>query len=350
MEDRQPSEEGAPHPQTWTRKMPGRTAGSVVHVRERARITEPLSLSEEAAEQASGYFFLSFGKANSGKSTLHYHILRYIEQEGDFEGEEVVGDHISPGQAAAQASLMSNWRNLWIEGEFPLPTDAADEVRAIRYALRPKIGNGPRVEVTFLEVAGELISGVMPDDARTPVEIPAALDRLMLNEAVKLIIAFIVSPRALAQEQDEKRPDALYVAFLNLIRKCYPKRSNTPLMVILSDPQEAYELTRKHVQDTGERSFSDKMVESYLGAYMRSFIQHYVSWKALPEQKVIARFRVGKIVESKTSDGGVRRLIGQPAYFDDAARITKFMYETFTGVRIRHGIFRRILIALGVAS
>jgi hypothetical protein len=312
------------------------------------RITDPLSLTAEAAEEARGAFFLSFGKAGSGKTTLHFHMLRYIEQAGDFEGEEVVGEHLPEGQRVAQAAIMNQWRNMWLDGNFPAGTNAEDEVRAIRYSLRPRIGSGPKTEVTFLEVAGELLARVIADDPRDRVDLPEALDRLFRNKEVKLIVAFIVSPRGLQEEADARRPDALYVAFLNFIRERYPDRIRTPLLVVVADPHRAFE-TIKEIVPTGDTELTTTLTEQYLTTFLPSFMQQYVTWKAPAHQKLIARFRVGKVMK-RSVDGDPRLYIGHPPYYDDAARITKFMYETFNGITIRHNFLRRVLIAIGLSS
>lgn len=349
MEDRSSAEPIRPKVVPSVLKAPhSPVSQSPVDAFKASRITDPLSLTAEAAEEARGAFFLSFGKAGSGKTTLHFQMLRYIEQVGDFEGEEVVGEHLPAGQRVAQAAIMNQWRNMWGDGAFPAGTNAEDEVRAIRYALRPRIGSGPRTEVTFLEVAGELLARVIADDPRDRVDLPEALDRLFRNNNVKLIIAFIVSPRGLQEETDARRPDALYVAFLNFIRERYPERTRTPLLVVVADPNRAFE-TIKEIVPTTDTELTPELTGTYLTTFLPSFMQQYVSWKAPPDQKLIARFRVGKVIQ-RTVDGVPRPYIGQPPYYDDAARITKFMYETFTGITIRHGLLRRIIIALGLSA
>jgi hypothetical protein len=348
MEDRKTTDPSRPAVLSEVLKSPRPVNQSPVDAIKSTRITDPLSLTAEAAEEASGAFFLSFGKAGSGKTTLHFHMLRYIEQVGDFEGEDVVGEHLPEGQRVAQATIMSHWRNIWVDGSFPASTNAEDEVRAIRYSLRPKIGNGPRTEVTFLEVAGELLARVIADDPRDRVDLPDALDRLFRNKNIKLIIAFIVSPRGLKEETDARRPDALYVAFLNLIRERYPDRLRTPLMIILTDPGQALE-TIKEIVPTNETDLTVSLTEQYLKIFLPSFTQQYAAWKAPEHLKLIARFRVGKVLQ-KSVEGVPRPYIVHPPFYDDAARITKFMYETFTGITIRHGIFRRIMIALGLSA
>lgn len=325
-------------------------ARSVFDAYQSSRAEDPMDFTPEMADEAEGFFFLSFGKRQSGKSTLHYHLLRYIEQHDDFVAMPVVEEEakLPPGVLKAQRQIINKWRGLWSEGRFPAGTELNDNVRAIRYAFRPKEGRYRPIEVTFLEVAGELLETVVSNDGVSREEIPEALDRLFRNSRAGVITAFIVNPTALATETEGVKPDVLYAGFLDYIREHYPRRAAMPLMLVLADPDEALRMVRKILPDGGETELTDPLLEGFLRAMLPTFAPKFGSWQAPREQRAIVRFNVGA-VQKREIDGYATPIILQPPNFRDTAKIAKFVYETFSGTRIRHSWWRRLLMALGLA-
>lgn len=324
---------------------------NVLHNIQRRHDTDEFAFTEEMAREATGYFFLSFGKVGAGKTTLHFHLLRYLEQHPDFDGEEYVDASLPDGQRAAQSQLINNWRNRWSEGTFPSATRRLDEVRALRYSLRPRIGAGHRINVTFLEVAGELLSEVITEEYDQRQQLPAALKALFDNPDVKLIIAFIVSPTALAQESDGKPPDTLYTAFLNYLRGNHvsePDRRRTPILVVINNPDAGFQTVEDAMIDRqGANEWTPKIIERFMELFLPSFTQAYRRWPA--QSKLITLFRLGKI-KTHVEDGQEISVIANPPDYRHAARIVKFAYETFTGIKVRPPLWRRILRSLKVSS
>ncbi|WP_372922582.1 hypothetical protein [Roseovarius sp.] len=326
--------------------------GNVIRNIERRSADEEFAFTQEMAEEAEGNFFLSFGKVGAGKTTLHFHLLRYFEQRPDFEGEELVDPGLSDGQRAAQSQLITNWRNRWSDGTFPSATLRTDEVRALRYSVRPTIGNGPRTNITFLEVAGELLSDLVTDDLDQRQELPGALRALLDNKDVNLIIAFVVAPTALEAEEDGKYPDTLYTAFLNYIRGHHsagPDRTRTPLMIVINNPDEGFRvIPRLNIDQQGATTWTPEIVEKFLEYVLPSFIQAYRRWPA--KAKKITLFKVGSVKTVPGPDGREIPIIGNPPYYRHAAIVSKFIYETFTGIRIRHPLWKRLLMAMKISS
>lgn len=320
------------------------------------RRTQPeisFSFTREMAENAEQeYFFLSFGKIGAGKTTLHYHLLRYFEQRPDFDGQEVVDDTLPDGQRAAQAQLINNWRSRWAEGVFPESTPKADEVRAIRYSIRPTIGNGKRINITFLEVAGELLTEIVNNDPHQRHQFPPALEALFANNGVKLIIAFVISPTALENETDDKNIEMLFPAFLNYLRGKFPERARTPLMVVLNNPHDALRIARDPafgVDMKGETEWTPDLLQRFLDEIMPAFMQNFRRWSADRKNKMVTLFSVGR-VRSENIEGEETFVIETPANFRHAAAVAKFIYETFTGTRIRHSLLTRLLMWMKVKS
>lgn len=326
--------------------------GNVIRNIEQRSGDEEFAFTQEMAEQAEGNFFLSFGKVGAGKTTLHFHLLRYLEQRPDFEGEEVIDPTLSDGQRAAQSQLITNWRNRWSDGSFPDATLRTDEVRAIRYSIRPTIGRGPRTKITFLEVAGELLSDLVTDDPDQRQDLPGALCALLDNKNVNLIIAFVVAPTALETEEDGKYPDTLYTAFLNYIRghhSAAPDRTRTPLMIVINNPDEGFRVVpRLNIDQQGATTWTPEIVEKFLEYVLPSFIQVYRRWPA--KAKKITLFKVGNLKTVPDNNGREITIIGNPPFYRHAAIVSKFMYETFTGIRIRHPLWKRLLMAMKLSS
>ncbi|MGB0505233.1 MAG: hypothetical protein ACPGGK_03470 [Pikeienuella sp.] len=312
---------------------------------------EQLEFTSDMAEDAEGNFFLSFGKTGSGKSTLHFHLLRYVDSQDDFDGTEIVDSKIPVAQRNAQAKIINQWRTLWISGDFPSATAGPDMVRALRYQIRPRIGRHPPLNMTFLEVAGEHFERLLVEDDAGAVEFPSALDRLFRNPNARIVIAFIVSPNGIATDTDGKQPNALYPAFLNFIRTHYPERSRTPLITVVTDPDQALDLLKDNeLVGRSETKLTGPLVELFLGKYMGSFAQHYKSWAADPAHKRIAIFKIGKMGTKVGENGKPTAYVIDPPNYDNIARITKWTYETFTGVRIKASFWRRMLRAIGLSE
>jgi hypothetical protein len=159
----------------------------------------------------------------------------------------------------------------------------------------------------------------------------------------------MVSPRKLQTEVDGIVPDNLYDEFLNYIRGNYPNRTQTPLMLIINEPEQALDICRKLPGYNGQSAMNLELTQEFLTTYFPTFIQNYRQWTA--QAKMITLFSVGKIIRKMDPDTGLEEmLISHPPNFIHSARIMKFIYETFTGVPVRYSWVKRLLRRIGLSS
>lgn len=289
------------------------------------------SFTSEMAANAKGNFIFSFGDAGSGKSSFHFHLIRYIEQGNDFDSIEVVPRrHGVPNFQAA--AIMDDWRQRWSEGRFPESTDV-NTIKCLSYTATPRYGRKTPMEFSVIEVSGEKLRTVIQTDDKAP-HIPEELDALFANPNVNITLVMLLHPK-------RKNNDVLFSSFLRYLRGRHPQRTqDTPLLLVVPDPVSAKATLSTVNPAFSRKDFDAEMTLDFVQTLARSTYQELLTWPTDEKYKSLARFRIGDIKRQQVRTGDEENVIVQVDFFD-VAKIFRFCYEYFAGERIGYTLWQK---------
>jgi len=289
-------------------------------------------LSAEDADRASGPYFLTFGRPDSGKTTFHNFILRYLALEDeDFSIESVPFDSVDN----RSEFLFLQWMKLWEKG-YLSPATVKGEAQAFRFRLTPvERRDLVKLEFGIFEIAGEDYESVVLAEDNPEPSFPRGLQRFINNSRVNFIVVFMCNG------DNPKADDAFFRGFLNLIDEQFTDNQvqrfwrKTPVLLIISKPNAAQNALgdinyRKH-RGTGEEYI---VVKEFLPMTYALLRQKEIDFEA-------SFLKIGDIVleevEHEREDGSTHRTtvkkLHHPSY-DDIYYIFEWCYRKWTNREI----------------
>ena len=320
-----PGPQGAPPPEPEPAAEPSSLGDGPLPERRRSPLlTDDLS-------RRRGNYILTFGYPQSGKTTFHSFLIRYLMEEGPFSTKFM--NRNDDGDVDFDVNRMIDvWRKEWREGRFPKPTPVGEEqIRELSFEVRPLTGVRTPLRFSFLEVSGEMLQTVMPSETQDP-SLSRVLRELLENQNIRFIILLLINP-------DVYDNDELFTNFLNYLDNNlgFNIRERASLGIVISKPEEALEaLKRLRRGYGGVHELRGEICEDFVEHFAPSSYREWYDWPN-PKRKMISRFYLGKI----ESDGSEPRLVSPD--FTSTRNIFAWIYHQATNERLGPGRWRRLL-------
>lgn len=187
----------------------------------------PTPLDSAAGETRAGKYLLTIGRTGSGKTTFHWHLLRWLFTNPDVTANAATVDERWDGSV-----LINSWQRLWENGQFPNST-AQHEPQEIVVEVTPQNRRLPPLQIGFFEIAGEDYRYIMPEPGRAPT-IYKGLLKFLENPRIDFTIVFI------ADGENPEDDDILFRNALNWLDRAVTRSfADAPIMIIVSKPELA---------------------------------------------------------------------------------------------------------------
>jgi len=195
--------------------------------------------------------------------------------------------------------------------------------------VTPLEGVKTALELGMLEVSGEMMQSVIPNDVTDP-SISRVVQSYLSNPNVNLAIIMLINP-----EVDDT--DSLFLNLLTYLDANLPRdiRQGSGLLLLVSKPEIALAKLKK--VDPGHKmkaELTDNSIEDFVEKFCPSTYRFWDQWP--DKKKMIGRVYLGEI---EHLDGGAR--LKRPD-FRSIQNIFGWLYTHFTGRKLGHGIIRRI--------
>lgn len=294
--------------------------GSTIHRLEPER--DP-GLRVEDIKARSGNYIFSFGYPGSGKTTFQWFLMDYLMNVGDFQTKVMVHD-TSDGSEWEGRRIINDWKKLWIERRFPASTKSGEEdIREVRCRVTPRTGQTRPLDFSFLEISGELLRMVMPQEHNRPNLVPT-LAAYLSNTKMKFILVLMLHP-------DVEDNDTLFASFITYLDKNFPNlRERMSLAVVISKPDESLERLRRYGsvnQRVNYDEFDEEAVEDYVNRFCPETYQIWQNWPD-SSKTLLSPLYLGKL---KVIEGEQRIVDPDHKHIES---IFDWIYEQFNGVRL----------------
>lgn len=289
-------------------------------------------LVEEIENKTNGNYIFSFGFPGSGKTTFQWMMMNYLMNEGPFRTEISVPDRADGPDWDGRATINS-WKSQWIEGRFPDPTAAGEgDIREIEVKTKTTSGKKMELDFSFLEVSGELLRQVLPDDGIKPRLAPL-LSAYLGNPNLKFTIILVINP-------DVEKNDHLFASFFTYLKKIFPGLvDRVSLGIIISKPERALEKLNEFGSNDGRMNFPTLNADA-IEAYMNRFCgETFQIWNDWPKANsiLISPLNLG-IIEQQGHD----MFLVEP-HFKHIEQIFLWLFEQFTGNRPGPTFFQKLI-------
>ncbi len=286
--------------------------------------------AKEVLEQTEGNYIFSVGFPGSGKTTFQWMMMRYLMEEGPFKPEIVEPQRSDRSNDWSGRRLIHDWKDQWRSGRLPESTsEDAREIREVRVSVSTTSGKSLKVDFSFLEMSGVLLSRVLP--ARSgPPKLAPLLDAYLKNTDLNLAVVFLLNP-------DEERNDHLFSTFLAYLRNKFPDRlEKMSLAVVLAKPYEALE--RLNREKSGRQY--EELDEDALYACMNRFCgETHQIWDQWPDQR---RIFLGPLYLGDIKDKEGEPSLPEPD-FGDTEEIFFWLFEQFNGKRPGPTLWQKVM-------
>lgn len=296
-------------------------------------ITRKGSLKDDDIEGKKGNYIISFGKAGSGKTVFQSFLIYYLTHSGRFSTNLV----ISPEDTAIGwdgQRLYNEWISTWQNGDFPKGTDAKEEsIKELTVSVKPKIGNCEEVNISFLEIAGELMEKIIPADERNP-ELITTLVRYFQNQNIKFTFLLFVDPKTARVD------DILFDNLFTFIRINFPDLINSmSLGVVISKPEESLGVFKKNFPGYGHYvEIKGDLCEDYIERMTPRLYQTFNSWE--PQNRVqIMTMSLGEVEVNNETNASI--LVRKN--YHDIERIFAWLYNQITGQKLGLNWWQKLL-------
>jgi len=294
----------------------------------------------EDANERNGNYIIAFGLAQSGKSTFHNMLLRYLEQVGPFAAQLQIPKTDDTTDFSAQA-MVNVWRESWLTNTLPPANPVTEEaIREVIYFVKPNSGVRDPVRFGIVEVSGELLRNVVATSEVAP-QIPLAIHNLFRNNKVRPILLFIINP-------ENPRNDLLFENFVTYLDRSFPGRRNTiPLGLIVANPDAALALLKERSPEKYKQysKLEGRLVFEYLRMATPRTYNQFQAWPN-KKAKMISPLYIGDIMESQTigyeGARAPRRYI-KGVNFGDVSKIFSWIYLQCTGKHLGPTWVQRIV-------
>ena len=288
-------------------------------------------LMADPIEQRRGSYLLSFGLPGSGKTTFQSFLAYYVTHIGPFEAEPVVAPETS-AQGWEPLVTFNEWMRMWGQGGFPPANPVTEgDIREMTFRVRPLRGGQGPVELSFLEVSGELMTQVVADRVSDPAMIET-LGRYLANEEIRLLLFLIVDPHRLAEN------DILFQNLMSYLELHYPGvRERMSLAVLVSKPEEALrQLRERDARYQEETVLRAELCEAYVQRFAPRTYRILDGWPRQDRVQLMA-LHLGEVVEDEQ---GARL---READYQDIDAIFAWIYRQLTGGRLGPPWWQRLL-------
>lgn len=265
----------------------------------------------------SGHYIFTVGRPSTGKSTMQSHMLRYL-----FEDEDYVTLLQSPDDSEAEEQkrrdqLLKEWRDCWLNNKLPHRTRSNDHSE-FRFQTTPIQRKDSYLTFGFFEVPGEDFERLRRGMRQQP-HLIEDLTEFLGNPKCKFV--FLLVCIGVNVETD----DEIFFEFLEYLRQNFGERylKESRVAIVISDPNNAAQLLRKHRADRGQTGPLDK------AAFVRTFLPQTLNMlQAWKKEYGLAQFYVGD-VHSDPEDPEMSYL--KNVSFDDARTLFGWIYKNLTG-------------------
>lgn len=271
-------------------------------------------------------YIMSFGFPGSGKTTFQWFLMQFLMNSGSYRSEIHVPRTVN-GSDWEGRRIINDWKEQWIEGRFPEPTQAAEsDIREITVSAAPTTGKDVKLEFSFLEVSGELLALAMPEIGRAPHLTPllrAYFENCAKHPNFKIALMLLLHP-------DVEENDKLFASFMQYLDHEIPGlRSKMSLGIIVSKPEASLARLREYGAADGRmyyERFDADALEDYL---VRFCTETYTVWDSWPDasKTLLSPLYLGEIQERE----GEPRLVKPD--FDHTEEIFLWLFEQFIGER-----------------
>ena len=274
---------------------------------------------------------LCFGLPGSGKTTFQWFLLNYLMHERESDVQLVLGEGDSSGWDMRR--LVNEWKDSWVRGGFP-EANPVDEAKIMEINWQIRLPERPLepLNFRFVEMSGELFEAVMPNAEGSKPKLPKLVTEYFRNPKFKLVVMLMLHPDSELQKNDK-----LFASFLDYIRLNHPDaQERISLGIIVSHPDEALEFLRKDGSLDGRHNYDGwdaDALHDYAARYCGETYQKWERWPGGQKKTILAKFYLGEINDQKV-------LIDRS--FDNMESIFSWLYEQFTGKRLRPTLWKRV--------
>ncbi len=288
-------------------------------------------LGDEAIEEKTGNYLLSFGFPGSGKTTFQSFLAYYVTHIGPFDAHLRVSPQ-EDVQGWEPMALFNEWMRIWARGGFP-PANPVDEddAREMTFRIQPLRGVTTPLQLSLLELSGELMTPVVAERYSDPA-MAEILGRYLANERLRTLLFLIVDPDC------GEENDVLFQNLLTFLDLHYPDfRRRMSLAVLVSKPERALRhLQARDPRYEGCRALRGEACEAYVQRFAPRTYRILDGWPSQERVQMMA-LHIGEIAE----EGGASRL-REPDYAD-IHDIFAWIYEQLTGWRLGPTWWQRAL-------
>ncbi len=278
-----------------------------------------------------GNYIFTFGFPGSGKTTFHSTLMRYLMERGPFRTEISV-DSDSGMTDWDTVRLINDWKTAWREGLLATANPVGeDQIREHSFSVVPLEGIRTTLNFSFLEVSGEMLQTVMPNELVDP-ELSRILRAFLENPKLRLVLLLMINP-------DVPQNDELFVNFLTFIDKTFGPgfRDRVSLGIIVSKPEQALRELKRLRQGY-------KMVDRLAGEYCESFVEEFApttyriwdDWPN-PDRTMITSLYIGEMEQR----GSEWRLVSPN--FESIEKIFGWVYFQFTREKLGPTRWQRLI-------
>lgn len=269
-------------------------------------------IEDSDISKKSGNYVLTFGRTNSGKSTIQQHIISWLYEKSEHGlNLNPVDGHFEP------VVFLQEWIEKLRNGELPDRTPRSKQTE-FNITITPKNNRLPILNFGFFEISGEQMKAVVPKEGKGyKPSLPKPIHKFLSNKRIMFSFLFVSDAR-LYKEQGSSyskslpREDILFCDFLNYIENNFGKKfSKTPILFVISKWDEV------------EHIYNDS--ETYME---KNLNQTFNRLREIKSKRVMVndiKHSIGKIEEL---DG--KAIIKGNNNFDSTKLITEWIYESFT--------------------
>lgn len=268
-------------------------------------------LNSDAIDHRFGNYIFTFGKRSSGKTTLQFHLLRWLMTGGDFNTEALPIEN-----SMAAHAIVDQWQQMWADGRFPLSTET-QQPKEFKFKVSPHEGITDPLTFSFFEIAGEDFQSVRVTEDNPDPQMLDVLDRFLRNPNINFSLVLV------CDGDDPEEDDIFISAFLTFLHKEYGYRfhDTAPIMLVIAKSDLGIKKLRAD-NETGQDSTIKLNNAVFLNRYLKRTANALRAW---PAGHQIFSFKVG-IVEGQGSSSRIVK-----AEFQDIGKIFASLYRRFIG-------------------
>ena len=198
-------------------------------------------------DDLSGNYLISIGFKGSGKSTFQAALVTWVAKYGDFSlGVISQNDEYEDTTTTVIDNFISSLSNNSALGGTAKGIAGIEKFNLHATPVVEKYNNKPELYLNLLELSGEdieTLSAAKKHEAH--IEFINFIERIIINENMKIIFAFVVDP-----SQDIPAQDNLFRNFMDKIKGMSDNHGtkhmlNNPILLLLSKPRDSIDLLGK---------------------------------------------------------------------------------------------------------